>query len=68
MRRFVPLATNLLLLALCVPWLAESDTPHAGLPAWAWYALGATVVYALATAYSLNRHWDSSAECEEDDA
>ena len=63
------LGLTFVLLLLTVPWWPGLDGQLFGLPAWAVFAVTATVLYAGVIAWLLERHWDDgSAEEREVDA
>ena len=52
-------------LVATVPWFfgqAADEPPVLGLPAWAAYTVGATVLYAIVIAWCLGRCWRLSAD------
>lgn len=59
-------------LALTVPWFfpAGSSWRLWGIPAWALYAVGASVLYAALIAWAIGRFWELSAggDGEDEDA
>ncbi len=59
-------------LVFTVPWFFFPDErlPRTilGFPTWAFYAVVASILYAVFIAYCLQRHWDLSAGDDADDA
>jgi len=61
---------NILFIALTAPWIflvVGQEASVGGLPLWAIYTVGASVVYALFVAISYARLWDISANAEDDE-
>ncbi|MEM9300866.1 MAG: hypothetical protein AAGE01_02075 [Pseudomonadota bacterium] len=58
------LVLTVALLLLTVPWWPSLAGRLFGLPAWAVFAISATVVYAGVIAWLLERHWDDGSADE----
>ncbi|MBU1099482.1 MAG: hypothetical protein KKA84_03680 [Bacteroidetes bacterium] len=49
-----------LLLFLSVPWFFTDPIPTEiyGLPSWGFYSLSVTILFAIVTAFLINRYWE----------
>lgn len=57
-------------MVLCVPWFFTGSEPSSvvlGLPAWAAYSLGVSLLNAAVVAWLISRHWDALASDEDGD-
>lgn len=49
-----------LLLLLTIPFLPA--TPYYGLPLWAWFSLGMSILYALVLIFAIQTEWDEESK------
>ena len=56
--------SSFLLIILSVPWfyIDNNSNIFGGFPAWAFYSLTVTLIYAILVAYMLGKYWSISSE------